>query len=110
MEGDSRISSRASPNAWFEGLNELAFRRPSIVVRECQEYESRSVLDVSHVRGCDGKTGEKLTFPRILVVGPIVYGVPSWPFTRAVSRSERLQQVLCQWGSTSTIEKRKNGR
>lgn len=44
-----------------------------------KEYELRSVF-VSQVRGREGKTGEKLTFPRILVVGTTVYGVPCFDF------------------------------
>ena len=81
MEVDSRISSQAWPNACCKTLDELAFTRPELSsLGDPQEYELRSVLDVSQVRGRKGKTGEKLTFPRILVVGTTVYGVPCFDF------------------------------
>jgi hypothetical protein len=77
MEGDSRISSQAWPNACCKTLDEVAFTRPELSsLGDLQEYELRSVLDVSQVRGRKGKTREKVTFPRILVLGTTVYGVP----------------------------------
>jgi hypothetical protein len=90
-------------------LDELAFARPKLSsLGDFQAYELRSVLDVSQVRGREGKTGEKLTFPGILVVGRTVYGVPlSWLRRQSISSSKRSQQVLCQSILTSATETEK---
>ena len=43
-----------------ETLDELAFARPELAsLGDFQEYELRSVLDVSQVRGREGKTGKR---------------------------------------------------
>jgi hypothetical protein len=89
--------------------DELAFARPELLSSgDFQAYELRSVLDVSQVRGREGKTREKLTFPRILVAGRTVYGVPlSWLRRQSILSSERSQQVLRQSILTSATETEK---
>jgi hypothetical protein len=65
-----------------EELNQQAFRRPDY---RCQETAKNTspVLKVSQARSRDGRTGEKLTFPRILVVRTMAHGVPSPDLTVA---------------------------